>query len=448
MAKFGQITRYKEKQGLGICFLAILAWIFLEYGRPGNPLKLPLIISSLLFFNWLVLPRKKWTPQIACFFLLLGEMLLTIPFANNSFSAFWATYELINILIFICIPLIHFVDSLRKMTILINTYLVMFLYVGVYAILNSGFGPARSGGAQDENYTAAMMCMAIPLAYFSLYSVKGSFKKLLLVGALGVYVAAVVVGSSRGGFIGMVVVFLYCLLKSPKKWIGISVAAVAVIAVLTFAANEYWQDMKTITDTKEATVDLRLEAWSIAFRMFLDNPLFGVGPANFMWNAATYQSAEQLEKFGRLLFLQTHSIFFELLADLGLVGLGLFGAVLYFNYKDINFMTQRLQKWNEDFGKEPRGTPEEYKTVSDDSDRIRCYAYGLMGSIIGGLATFAFLSAFYFSNLWVLTAMIVALKELAAARMVGYRNQGTVAAPQESYRSAVSWRREKKQHLP
>jgi O-antigen ligase len=421
MAQLHNTFRQNEQNRLGLCFFGVLVWIFLEYGRPANPLMLPLVISAILFFNWLGLPAKKWNPQIVCFLLLLGEMLLTVPLANNTYSVVWTTYNMTVLLILICIPLIHFVDSLRKVTILINTYLLVFLYIGIIAMVNGGMGPARNSGGQDENYTAALMCMAMPIAYFSIYTVKGGLKKLLRLGAIGVYAVAVVVGVSRGGFVGMVVVFLYCLLKSPRKLTGMFIGGVAIILVLTVASNDYWKEIDTISDPHEGTADLRIEAWKIAFRMFQHNPILGIGPDNFRWNASSYQSEEQLEKYGRQLFLYTHSMYFETLSELGLVGVSLLCAVLYFNYKDIKFMTKQLQQLKEALGKKPGGTTEAYRTFSGDCTRIRCYAYGLMGATLGLLAAFAFLSGFYYSNFWVLTAMIVALKEVSIARLERYR---------------------------
>lgn len=432
------MARDKEKNSLGFCFLAILAWIFLEYGRPANPLMLPMTISTLLFFKWLLLPEKKWNPQIVCFFLLLGEMLLSTFFAKNSFAAFWATYGMIIILVFICIPLIHVVDSLRKVSILLNIYLLVLLYVGVYAIFHSGFGPAGSGGGQDENYVAAFMCMALPVASFMTYFVKSGFRKLLIVFALGVYTLAIVIGFSRGGFVGMVVIYLYYLLKSPKKGVALSIGTLAVIVVLFVASDRYWQEMNTITDTKESTADLRLEAWAIAFRMFQGNPLLGVGPNNFIWNISAYQSPEQYEKFDRGLFLFTHSMFFQLLSELGVVGVGLFVAVLYYNFRDLRYVIKALQEWRENLGNESGDTSNEDVELSEDDNRICCYANGLMGSLIGLMATFTFLSGFYFSNFWILTAMTVALKEVAVARLEGYEKLEIIPARQESFGRAAS----------
>jgi len=380
-----------------------------------------MVTSALLFVTWVLLPAKKWPPQVICFLFLLGEMVLDIVLADNQYAAFWTTYSMSLILVSICIPLVHVVDSLRKVGILINAYIIIFLYIGVVAIFNDGMGPARNLGGQDENYTAALMCMAIPVAGFSIYIAKGTLRKLWLVGALAIYLAAIVIGSSRGGLVGLAVAGLYYLVKSPKKWVPMSIGGLAVIAMLWFASAAYWQDMSTITDPTEGTADLRIQAWEIAFRMFLAYPIFGVGPNNFIWHASAFQSAEQYDKFGRGLFLLTHSTYFEMLCELGLVGVGLFCAMLYYNYKDVRFMTKQLQRWKENALIYGRGSLDDQQAFRDDCEKIRCLAYGVMGATVGLLAAFAFLSGTYYSNIWVLTSMIVALKALALQRIEEYQ---------------------------
>jgi O-antigen ligase len=412
----------RDQSGFGLCFIAILIWIAIEYGRPTYPLKLPLIISSFLFLNWLILPEKKWSPQIVCFLLLAGEMLLLVALADNNYSAFWATYQLLITLLFICIPLIHFVDSMRKVSIFISTFLIVFLYIGVVAVLGDGMGPGRNQSGQDENYTAALMCMAIPIAAFLFYFVQGGIKKILLIGALVIYVAAVIVGLSRGGFLGLAVAFLYCLVLSPKKWIGISVGALGIIAVLLLASHQYWDEVSSITHVHEGTADLRIQAWKIGMRIFLHNPILGVGPDNFKWHMVEFQSPEQWEEYDRGIFVLSHSSFIDLFSELGLIGATLFGAVLYFNYKDVKFMTKDLEKRAETLKNENRGTVQEREAFLADCRRIRCYAYGLMGGILGLLVAFAFLSGLYYSNFWVLTSMVVALKKNAVARLEEYEN--------------------------
>jgi len=134
-------------EGLGLPFFLLLLYPMFDYGRPPNPMGIPMIISVLLVAAWILTPAKKVNLQIVCFLLLLGAMSIGTATAVNSHSAFYTVTTMAIILLCICIPLIHFIDSLRKIRIFVNLLIVVFLYVGVWAIFHEGFGPAGSAGA-------------------------------------------------------------------------------------------------------------------------------------------------------------------------------------------------------------------------------------------------------------------------------------------------------------
>src|SRR5881397_2727415 len=141
--------------GVNFPVLLLALYMAFEYGRPSNALHIPMVISALLVLTWIFHPHKKWNVQIKCFLIFLGVMVIDIPLATNNYVAFWTTYIMVVLLLCISIPLIHVVDSLRKLALLINTWMIVFLYVGVWAIFHEGWGPAGALGAQDENYVGA-----------------------------------------------------------------------------------------------------------------------------------------------------------------------------------------------------------------------------------------------------------------------------------------------------
>jgi len=377
---------------------------------------IPLVISLLLLVAWIAAPAKKMNLQIVCFLLLLGAMSIGVITAANGYSAYKAVRAMAIILLCICIPLIQFVDSLKKVGIFVNVLILVFFYVGIWAIFHGGNGPAGSFGGQDQNYTSAMMCMAIPLAYFSMRLTDRRAVKLFYAVALGVFVSAIVVGGSRGGFVGLAGVVLFCILNSPRKKQALMALMVGALLMAMVAGPKYWEEMSTITDTKEATADLRLELWEIAGRMFLYNPVFGVGPANFRWNAGKYQSAEQFEKFHRELTYSAfvHSTYFEILSELGLVGVALFMMILIRTFKDLwrirsGEAFRDLVRKNS--GREPTGRNRNLPVI--DSQQLPYYSLAIMGSLVGYLVPSAFISFTYFSHFWLLVSLGIAFNELA-----------------------------------
>jgi len=407
-------ARSGKRATLGLPFLLLLLYPVFDYGRPPNPMGIPMVISILLFLAWLAKSGKKWNAQILWFLLFLAGMILGSIGTVNYGSAYFATYSITIVLLCICIPLIHFVDSMRKLSIFVDVLVLVFLYVGIWALFSGGNGPAGSHGAQDENYTSAMMCMAIPLAYFSIPVAKRRAMKLLYMAAILVYVAAIVISSSRGGFLGLLAVALYCVYYSPKRKHALAALAGGALIALAAAGPQYWEEMGTITDTSEATADTRLELWAIASRMFAANPVFGVGPGNFRWNVGTYQSTEQLEKFGRDLTysILVHSTYFEILSELGAVGALLFSLIVIRTFRDLSRVRANAGPVR-DAG---RGVG------ADERRSMRFYSPAISGSLVGFLVPAAFVSFTYFSHFWLMAALGVALTEIAQAgarRMAG-----------------------------
>lgn len=407
-----------RQQSLGLPFLLLLLYPMFDYGRPSNPMGIPMIISLVLVVAWIICPAKKMNLQIVCFLILLGVMSIGMVTAVNYFSVYQALTTMTVTLLCICIPLIHVVDSLRKIRIFINALIVTFLYVGIWAISHGGNGPGGSAGGQDENYTSAMMCIAVPLAYFSILSTQRRSAKIFYGVALAIYVAAVVVSLSRGGFVGLVGAGLFCILNSPKRKQALIALVIAALLMAMVAGPGYWEEMGTITDTEESTADLRLEFWLIAWRMFLYNPLLGVGAGNFRWNAGDYQSIEQLEKFGHPLTnsVVVHSTYFEILAELGLIGTVLFVMILFRTFKDLwRIRSDERPKTNEENGSQSEPISKKEKLPLTDSQRLRYYSLAIIGSLVGYLLPAAFISFTYFSHVWILIALAVALIEVAKA---------------------------------
>jgi len=371
-----------------------------------------MLISILLFFGWIFRPKKIWNVQIFCFLLFLGVMAFDIVIANNWFDAFWTTYLMTVFLLCICIPLVHCFDTLKKIRAFILIFIGVNIYVGLWAITHSGYGPAGAAGGQDENYVAMYMAMMLPFCFFLAVMEASAMKKALFVGAGLVAVGAAVVGLSRGGFLGMAGVMGYCIMKSPKKWMGIAVAGVVITGVLIFAGPKYWEEVETIGDTSEGTADVRIEMWKTAYRMFLDYPLTGVGPMNFIWRVGEYMTDEQSKKFGRDLTgsIITHSFYFDILSEMGMAGAILVMIVLYRTYKDLCAVEV------------------EARTLLAKNDgslnivalqQAQTYARAISASLIGFLICSAFLSTLYMVHFWILCSLAMALRTIQSEQFRG-----------------------------
>jgi len=401
------------REKLGFFFFLLLVYLYFEYGRPAHPLGIPMAISFLLLGGWLVRRDKHWSPQVTGFLAFLLVMVVSSPMAVNTYTSFWATYGMAVLLLCICIPLPSVVTSVRAIRVWANTFVALAVYVGVWAILHGGYGPSGADGGQDENYVAAMMGMAVPFAYFSIFLETRRVGKILFGLSIAVFCGALVTAAnvSRGGFLGLCAVFLYCLARSPRKWHGLFIIVLIGVVVFGFAGRAYWNEIASIEDVHEGTADVRLEIWTIGMRMFAANPVLGVGPGNFRWRVGNYQSAEQRLKYDRDLggSIVAHSLFVELLAELGTAGAALVIWLLWHTWADLRQV--RL-------GAIAR--PGETAAASD-LVHLRAYADAVAASTLACLVNAAFLSLLYFSYLWLLIAMASAIAQVFRSQVAPQR---------------------------
>jgi O-antigen ligase len=386
----------KAQDRLGLLFPLLLLWMLFDIGRPPTPPKVPLLLSVIVFAGWLLSRDKRWTRQSFWMTVLLAVMAAGIPFAVNRFSAFWSTYGMASFLC-ICLPLPGLVTTVRRVRVWVLGFLAIASYVGAWALFHHGFGPSAAGGAQDENYVGTLMGMAFPFAYFLLFLEKRFVRRLPYIIMLVVFVGAMVVGrdTSRGAFLGLCATVLYCVALSPRKLLGFGILGAGALALALLAGPKYWQQIRSTTDTSEGTADLRLEIWQAGLRAWKLRPIMGAGPGNFTWVVQEGESKEQFERLGRGVggSILAHSFWVEMIVDVGLLGVSIFLAALGRTVLDLRWVQRVVARSRT--GSLP----------GNDAVQLRCYADGVLGSIIAVLVNGVFLSLFYYVNLWLLLAV-------------------------------------------
>lgn len=412
-------TLADARKPLGAIFILSLVWILFDIGRPPTPAGIPLLISVALLVHWLGLKDKQWSKYTRWWFALLAVVVISLPIAPNSYAVYFATRFFATLILMVCLPLQAIVNSVKRVRAWTLAMVAVAFYVGGWAISHGGYGPSAANG-QDENYVATLMCMGVALAYFAIFAEKKIMVKLLLAGSMIVFVGAMAVADnpSRGGFVGLIAVALYCLWRSPRKLLGISVLGIGAAALALIAGDSFWKEIETTTDYEEGTSDMRIEIWKAGLRMWQFNPVLGVGAGNFRWVIGDYQTEAQMEKFGRSLggSIIAHSTPVELLAELGSAGVLVVGVLLVTTWRGLGRI--RLKKRR---AGEPAPHP--------DLVRLSAYADGLRACLIGVLVSGAFLSLLYYSHLWVLLAVGSALPFVHAKVLAQIQATGDVTAP-------------------
>src|SRR5205814_6441413 len=128
------------------------------------------------------------------------------------------------------------------------------------------------------------------------------------------------------GFVVLVIVF--AVTRRSKAFI-IPVAVLLVSAVFFIAPSQYQQRYLSVENrNQDESYVNRLYAWRAGLAMMEHNPLTGVGMHNFVdANGSKYWPAP-----GRKHWLQPHSLYVQVGAELGIIGVAAFGWLLWSLY--------------------------------------------------------------------------------------------------------------------
>ena len=420
-AKTWAIGQPRQAQKSKVGFYLILTYFVFEFGRPQEllpSLKLVPIgagLSVLIFLNVLMsgkvdfsrLQTKLWIP-------LLAVMAIHVPIAVNNY---WALITFKNMLLLYCVYLgiLTFIDSLEKMTTLIKMWLGIHVFLALMGISKGGKGIGSWMG--DENDFCMVMNMAVPFGYFLLFSATGVKQKMQYLGSLGSFILAAMASLSRGGFIGLASVGAYCWYRSPKKLNALIVVVVAVLFMLVFAPEKYWDEISSTTSdetlgtgTGGGTGGARLYTWGIGMQMFYSNPIIGVGQGNFPWTFNLYEHGQTFNDksfAGRA----AHSAWVTLISELGLAGIVMVGAMLLQCYKDLKLVRKRFA---------PAPSRQKHSQIVQAGEDMRAYfARAMEGSLIGFTVSGIFISIMWYPSLWIMMALIVALRNISETQSEG-----------------------------
>ena len=213
---------------------------------------------------------------------------------------------------------------------------------------------------------------------------------------------------SRGGFLGLAAMALYWALTSRKKSEAIGALALAAILVIAVAPPEYWARIETIKATDEGTAELRQYYWAAARRMFVASPIWGVGGDNFgvLFPDYAYEFPAELRmnQWGRA----THSLYYQLLAEFGLLGFFLIGAVLVLNFRDL---------------RQIRALGRKGRCSGSIEQLAECLRLSWVGLLVSG----AFVSVLSYPHLYYLTALTLVVHRLAVEESMSPKREPSAA---------------------
>ncbi len=206
----------------------------------------------------------------------------------------------------------------------------------IFALTVGGHKILGSGALGDNNSLATAMLMTVPLLYYLYrYSALKAVRICFML-ALILSIIATVGTYSRGGFLGMLVVGLFMFRNSSNKITTALLVLLAGVLVYSLAPASWFERLSTISSASDDGSFMgRVVAWKMSVLVAMDHPLTGGGPHAIhrllVWE--TYRPFLHILDFiatppADTLPHAAHSIWFEILGDLGFPGSILFLAVL------------------------------------------------------------------------------------------------------------------------
>lgn len=185
-----------------------------------------------------------------------------------------------------------------------------------------------SGAHPNPNRAAAIMCSALPLGVFAVRYASSRLRTVLSVAGVIALVVGVFATFSRSVVIAFAFVAAAVVLREIRSRRGyIVIGALFALAIL-LTPSYYWSRIQELWQVltsnigQDFSVQLRYDALTTAWALFLDHPWTGIGLGNFTIRGAT----DVVER------IVVHNTFLEIAVDTGIFGLiaflGIFAAGL------------------------------------------------------------------------------------------------------------------------
>ena len=291
-------------------------------------------ISAWMLTLWgLVHLRKSIFSSPIKLVLLFGLIMALSALGAVNVGAYTLALRFIIQFFPVCIAMYLLIDNKYRVQHFFHFWCWLYIGIAFVIIKNGGLGPGDF--TTDPNDAALTLGMGLPFVFYSIYEAPAnSMKRYFRYAMFLIILAGIIVTSSRGGFLGATICILVLWFLSKRR-LRIAIIAIVMIVLvggllLSMLPERYIEDMESISDTEDATRVERLRSWGLAWVMYKDNPVIGVGAGNFPWRVNEYQVladwwGDAVPLGGR----QVHSMYFEVLADLGTLGILLFLYIVY-----------------------------------------------------------------------------------------------------------------------
>lgn len=385
---------------------------------PIKALGLMIAIYALIyFFRRKESPRLFGTWQARCYGLMfaMGALSLLVNVRDaDVVRDMLQIYVSLGLLFFATVVLVDSVQRVRYvlLTMIASTALASLYVLREWQVYHNVYPGLRPGGVSgDCNYFAASALVTLPMAYYYWRSTSRAGISVLCLSSMGLSLVAMMLGASRGGFLGLLAALLMIVWRSRAKIRNIALISLTVGPIVFLVPSSPLRRLLHPDYADNLGADVRIVLWRAGWRMMQAHPLFGVGLGNFTRMSPLFedQSAFYGTVNDKVQGLACNA-FLELGAELGLIGLLLFVSILVATYLSLGRVRRRTA-----------GKP----------NLLHMAANSMQVALVAFSVSLVFLSGQYLKPFWMLVFLSMCLPALEAQQ----RRQRRRAAEAEKERA-------------
>ncbi|RJP54652.1 MAG: hypothetical protein C4583_02135 [Anaerolineaceae bacterium] len=193
-----------------------------------------------------------------------------------------------------------------------------------------------TGPYSNPNAYAQILVVLAPIALDRIWHERNIWLRVLAAWALTAIVLTIFFTFSRGGFLSLVFGVAILLTQRRFNFVPVIMTFVVGLGLIQFLPASYSDRINSlfqlVPSENDQVVDTsfrgRLSENTAAMRMFQDNPIFGVGLGNYRTNYQDYSRNLGLDH--RREPRSPASLYLELLAEQGIVGIMIFAALMIY----------------------------------------------------------------------------------------------------------------------
>jgi O-antigen ligase len=344
-------------------------------------------------------PLSTWQGRLFLLLNAIGAISLVVRVSNPAVVAnMMQIYISIDLLFFATVVLI---DSQRRLRYVLLSMIASMSWASFYVlrewqVYHNVYPGLRPGGVSgDCNYFASSALITLPMAYYFWRASSRSWITILCLSSIGMSLMAMMLGASRGGFLGLLAGLLMIIWRSKAKIRNMIVIATTVGPIVFLMPSSPLQRLVHPDYADHLGADIRIMLWKAGWRMIQEHPLFGVGLGNFLGMTGVY--VDRTMFYGtateKMQGLACNS-FLELTAELGIIGLTVFIGILVATY----FSLDRVRR----------------RTADGQPNLLNLAANSLQVSLVSFSVSIIFLSGQYLKVFWMLVFLSMCLPALEA----------------------------------